>query len=77
LDSLHDDGLTIVLSTHDLNLAFQRFDKVMALNRRMIAYGNPAEIYTPNILSQLYGGKLATWEEDQQIMVFVDDHDCH
>jgi ABC-type cobalamin/Fe3+-siderophores transport system ATPase subunit len=49
----------------------------MALNRRMIAYGNPAEIYTPNILSQLYGGKLATWEEDQQIMVFVDDHDCH
>ncbi len=77
LDSLNNDGLTIILSTHDLNLAFQRFDKVMALKRRMIAYGQPSEIYTPDILSQLYGGKLATWAEGQQITVFVDDHDCH
>jgi ABC-type Mn2+/Zn2+ transport system ATPase subunit len=76
LDSLHDDGMTIILSTHDLNLAFQRFDKVMALRRRMIAYGRPADIYTPDTLSQLYGGKLATWSEGQQITVFVDDHDC-
>lgn len=76
LDSLHADGMTIVLSTHDLNLAFQRFDKVMALKRRIIAYGRPAEIYTPDVLSQLYGGKLATWTEGQQITVFVDDHDC-
>jgi len=77
LDSLHDDGMTIILSTHDLNLAFQRFDKLMALKRRMIAYGCPDDVYSPEILSQLYGGKLATWVEGQQITVFVDDHDCH
>ena len=77
LDSLHHDGMTIILSTHDLNLAFRRFDKVMALKRRIIAYGCPADIYTPDILSQLYGGKLATLAEGQQVTVFVDDHDCH
>jgi ABC-type Mn2+/Zn2+ transport system ATPase subunit len=76
LDTFQRDGLTIILSTHDLNLAFQRFDKVMALKKHVIAYGTPAEIYRPEILSQLYGGKLATWAEGQQVMVFVDDHDC-
>lgn len=76
LDSLQRDGLTIILSTHDLNLAFRRFDKVMALNRRVIAYDTPAKVYNPHTLSHLYGGKLATWENGRQVMVFVDDHDC-
>jgi ABC-type Mn2+/Zn2+ transport system ATPase subunit len=76
LDTLQRDGLTIILSTHDLNLAFRRFDKVMALNRRVIAYGTPAEVYHPHTLSELYGGKLATWQDGREVMVFVDDHDC-
>ncbi len=76
LDMLHRDGLTIVLSTHDLNLAFQRFDKVLALKRHMIAYGTPTEIYTPDVLTQLYGGRLATWDNGRQVTVIVDDHDC-
>lgn len=76
LDSLQQDGLTIILSTHDLSLAFRRFDKVMALNRRVIAYGTPEQVYTPRVLTELYGGKLATWQDGKQVMVFVDDHDC-
>lgn len=76
LDTLHEQGITIILSTHDLNLAFQRFDRVMALNHRIVAYGTPREVYTPQILSQLYGGKLATWDQGRQVMVFVDDHNC-
>ncbi len=76
LDTLQGDGLTIILSTHDLNLAFRRFDKVMALNRCVIAYGTPQQVYAPNTLAQLYGGKLTTWEDGRQVMVFVDDHDC-
>jgi ABC-type Mn2+/Zn2+ transport system ATPase subunit len=78
LDRLHADGLTILLTTHDLNLAFQRFDRVLALNRKLIASGLPAEVYRPGVLSQLYGGRLATWQDHGQMHVFVDDHcaDC-
>jgi ABC-type Mn2+/Zn2+ transport system ATPase subunit len=76
LDSLQRDGLTIILSTHDLNLAFRRFDKVLALRRRLIAYDTPQAAYTPAVLSQLYGGKLAVLEDGRQVTVFVDDHDC-
>jgi ABC-type Mn2+/Zn2+ transport system ATPase subunit len=76
LHHLNDEGLTILLSTHDLNLAFQHFDKVMALNRRLIAYGTAKDVYRPDILSQLYGGRLATWDNGRQVMVFVDEHGC-
>lgn len=76
LRSLNQDGITILLSTHDLNLAFQHFDKVMALRRQVIAYGTPQEVYRPEVLSQLYGGRLATWDNGRQVMVFVDEHGC-
>jgi manganese/zinc/iron transport system ATP- binding protein len=78
LDRLHADGLTILLTTHDLSLAFQRFDRVLALNRKLIACGLPSEVYRPGVLSQLYGGRLATWQDHGQMHVFVDDHcaDC-
>lgn len=76
LDRLNADGLTILLTTHDLGLAFNRFDRVMALNRRVIAYGAPADVYRPDVLSRLYGGRFATWDEQSRTMVFIDDHHC-
>lgn len=76
LDDLQQDGLTIILSTHDLNLAFRRFDKVMALNGQVVAYGTPAAVYSPQTLERLYGGKLATSDDGRQVTVFVDDHCC-
>jgi ABC-type Mn2+/Zn2+ transport system ATPase subunit len=76
LDALHRDGLTILLSTHDLGLAFRRFDRVLALRYHLIAYGPPADVYTPDILAQVYGGKLATLADGQQVTVYVDDHGC-
>lgn len=76
LDRLHADGLTIVLCTHDLGLAFRRFDRVLALNRHRIAYGPPEDVYTPEVLSQLYGGRLTTIQDGEQVTVFVDDHHC-
>ncbi|MBZ0293312.1 MAG: metal ABC transporter ATP-binding protein [Anaerolineae bacterium] len=76
LDSLNADGMTIILSTHDLNLAFRRFDKVLAIRQQMLAYGDPEAVYRPDILSQLYGGQIATLEDGRHVTVFVDDHDC-
>lgn len=77
LDTLHDDGLSIVLSTHDLQLAYNRFQLVMALRQHIVAFGAPAEVYKPEILAHLYGGKVALWDQNQQVVIFVDDHGCH
>jgi ABC-type Mn2+/Zn2+ transport system ATPase subunit len=77
LDGLRRDGMTILLSTHDLGMAFRRFDRVLAIRYHLIAYGTPAEVYTPDVLAQVYGSKLATLDDDHGVTVFVDDHDCH
>jgi ABC-type Mn2+/Zn2+ transport system ATPase subunit len=75
INRLNDDhNLTILLSTHDLGLAFKRFRRVMALNRRLIAIGPAQDLYTPDVLSELYGGAIATMQDGDRVMVFVDEH---
>ena len=39
LDDLRTQDVTIMVSTHDLNLARERFDQVILLNRHLVAYG--------------------------------------
>ena len=76
IDELNQDGLTILLSTHDLALAFRRFSKVMALNRELVAFGTPEAIYNADTLKLLYGGAVTAMHEGEQTLVFVDE-DSH
>ncbi len=77
IDQLNRDGMTILLSTHDLDLAFRRFNKVIALRRRLIAYGAPDEVYTTDALAQLYGTRvIATHHDGHAMTIYVDDHHC-
>jgi ABC-type Mn2+/Zn2+ transport system ATPase subunit len=71
-----EDGLTLLLSTHDLDLAFRHFDRVMALRRRLIAFGTPQEVYTRETLAQMYGTHLHVVDGGRGLAVYVDDHAC-
>jgi ABC-type Mn2+/Zn2+ transport system ATPase subunit len=51
-------GRTVVATTHDLACAAQRFQRVAAINRRMIADGPAAIILDPDVLARTYGGHL-------------------
>jgi manganese/iron transport system ATP-binding protein len=42
LAALRARGVTVMIATHDLNLAAERFDRVMLLNRRLLGLGRPA-----------------------------------
>lgn len=55
LDQLKAQGVTLMVSTHDLNLAAARFDRVLLLNHRLIAYGAPATVFTNENLMRAYG----------------------
>jgi len=76
LDRLNAEGVTIILSTHDLDLAFHRFDRVLALRRRVIALGPAPTTYTPAVVAQLFGREIIAWQDGQPVHVFVDDHGC-
>jgi ABC-type Mn2+/Zn2+ transport system ATPase subunit len=58
LDDLHLKQVTILISTHDLVLAAERFDDVLLLNRRLISYGPASQAFTRETLAQAFGGKM-------------------
>jgi hypothetical protein len=47
---------------------------MVLLNRKMIAYGRPSEVITPQRLAAAYGGQ-ALWRGDDYAMV-LGDIDC-
>jgi ABC-type Mn2+/Zn2+ transport system ATPase subunit len=58
LDALRPDGVTVLLATHDLNLAAARFDRILLLNKRMVAFGEATAVLAPENLLQAYGGHM-------------------
>jgi len=57
LDDLRADGVTVLLATHDLDMAAERFDRIMLLNRRIIAFESPAVALRAENLLSAYGGR--------------------
>ncbi len=58
LDDLRAAQVTAMIATHDLALATGRFDLMLLLNRRLIAFGPPAEVMKQEYLSMAFGSHL-------------------
>lgn len=58
LDHLREEGVTVLVSTHDLTLAASRFDYVMLLNRRLVAFGPVSEVFTASALREAFGTQV-------------------
>jgi zinc/manganese transport system ATP-binding protein len=58
LGELNHDGVTVVLTTHDLNSVAAHLPQVVCLNRRVVAYGSPASVFTPAVLEATYGAEM-------------------
>jgi ABC-type Mn2+/Zn2+ transport system ATPase subunit len=58
LAELNHDGVTVVLTTHDLNSVAAHLPQVVCLNGRVVAYGSPANIFTPAVLEATYGAEM-------------------
>lgn len=70
LDHLQEKQVTAIVSTHDLNLAGSRFDLVLLLNHRLIAFGKPEEVFIKENLAQAFGNSLLVMENG---MMLVDE----
>ncbi len=57
LAKLHGQQITVLVSTHDMDIAARRFELVALLNGRLVAYGAPAEVFTPEHLTEAFGGQ--------------------
>jgi ABC-type Mn2+/Zn2+ transport system ATPase subunit len=59
LDGLAAEGRGVLIATHDLEQA-RRWDRVLCLNRRQIAFGPPEQVLTRAVLEETYGGEIVT-----------------
>jgi len=58
LRGLQGAGKTVIVTTHDLSCVAERFDLALLLNRRVVAFGRPDEVFTPELLNETYQSHL-------------------
>jgi manganese/iron transport system ATP-binding protein len=58
LASLTARGVTLMVSTHDLDEAAERFARVMLLNRRLLAFGGRGEVLNPELMLATFGDRV-------------------
>lgn len=56
VDELADEGRAVLVATHDLPQA-RRWDRILCLHRRQLAFGGP-EVLTREVLEQTYPGAI-------------------
>ena len=56
LHRLREDGVAVVMSTHDLSVAHLACDDACLLNHHQVAFGPVEQALTPELLKATYGG---------------------
>ena len=68
-------GRTVIATTHDLACAAHRFQRVLAINRSVIAHGPSSLVLDPDVLARTYGGHLLMLEGRSVILDDAHHHD--
>ena len=76
LADLHEDGVAIVLTTHDLNGMAAHLPHLVCVNHGVIASGSPAEVITPDVLEKTFGARMEVLEH-LGMRVVVDEAASH
>lgn len=50
-----EEGVTVLLISHDLSVVFRHATNVLCLSREHTCFGKPRQVLTPEVLSQMYG----------------------
>jgi zinc/manganese transport system ATP-binding protein len=69
LGDLNQEGITIVLTTHDLNAVASHLPWVICFNQELIAEGAPREVFTDHVLTRTYGGDIVIIEHGDHFLI--------
>ncbi|MFZ8926032.1 MAG: metal ABC transporter ATP-binding protein [Candidatus Nanopelagicales bacterium] len=62
LGDLHDDGMAIVLTTHDLNGMAAHLPNLVCVNGHIVAEGAPRDVIIPSVLEETLGARIEVLE---------------
>ncbi len=72
LDELRRRQVTVMVATHDLSQASERFDRLMLLNRHLLGLGQPDDVLTPERLAQAYGSHMRLIQTKEGMVALSD-----
>ena len=72
LGELRRRGVTVMVATHDLDQAAERFDRVLLLNHRLIGFGSAQDVFTTERLLEAYGGHLRLVQTGSEFLALGD-----
>lgn len=72
LDHLKEKGVTVLIAMHDLQLAAKHFDRIMLLNKEILALGSAEQVFRPDIMDKAYGSHLRLFTTQEGIIAFED-----
>lgn len=67
IDQMASEGKALLVVNHDLSI-LNRFDRVLLLNQRVIAFGPPDVVVTDENLRATYGGRLSLLDEADETL---------
>lgn len=62
LADLHEDGMAIVLTTHDLNGIATHLPHLVCVNGQIVGEGTPHDVMTPTVLERTFGARMEVLE---------------
>lgn len=65
-------GVTVVVALHDLGVATSHFNAVLLLKRRVIGFGGPLAVFSPENLRAAYGSCLRMVKTNEGLFVVHD-----
>lgn len=74
LDELNHEGVTIVMTTHEINAVAAHLPWVVCVNGTVIAEGMPADVYTPEILERTYNAPMTVIQHEGLTLVAESPH---
>jgi len=74
LRQLKEQGMTIMLVTHDIGVVATYVDSVACLNRSLFAHCRPDEIHCTEALRAMYGCDVAYLHHGEAPHIVVEEH---
>jgi len=74
LDELNHEGVTVIMTTHEINAVAAHLPWVVCVNRSIIAEGPPSEVYTSEILGRTYGAPMTVIQYEGMSLVAETPH---
>ncbi len=74
-EGLRDEGKTLLVATHDLSCVAGCFNRVLLLNKRIVAYDDPTKVFTEELLNEAFKSHLILLPVERR--AFYGEHHGH